>query len=225
MAAAETAGSAGDPLRQDRLLCAAAFPSSFLSLCLCPPDGLTPSGRRKVCARLGEEGLARGRGPGAHLPQCFPCSALPLGDRMGTCCQTWGCFCCLGTQDQLMPPPLPLGAGCRQPVQSLGECRRHPFAASGSRAQPRPLSWRAGSRVLEPPSGLGCGRPRTWLACICWEAPADTDAADADRLPWEGPWGGGRPCGHTPEDLCGEGASLPDCTLSSHTGRTSPQSS
>lgn len=35
------------------------------------------------------------------------------------------------------------------------------------------------------------------------------------RLPWEGPWGGGRPCGWTPEDLCGQGASLPDRMLSS----------
>ena len=138
----------------------------------------------------GEEGLARGRGPGARLPQCFTCSALPSGGRMGTRCQTWGCLCCLGAQGQLRPPPSLGGAGCRQPVQSHGECRRR-FAASSSRAWPRPLSWRAGSQVLEPPSGLGCGRPRTWLACICWEAPTDTDAADADRLPWEGPWGGG----------------------------------
>lgn len=134
-------------------------------------------------AQLGQEGLARGRGPGARLPLCFPGSALPLGDHMGMRCHAWACFCCLGARDQLMPRPLPLGAGCRQPVQSHGECRRHPFAASSSRARPRPLSWQAGSRVLEPLSGLGCGRPRTWLACICREAPADTDAADADPSP------------------------------------------
>lgn len=75
------------------------------------------------------------------------------------------------------------GAGCRRPVQSRGGSRRHPLAAPSSRTQPRPFSQRAGARVLEPLSGLGCGHPRTWLAHICWEAPADTDAADADRLP------------------------------------------
>lgn len=79
-------------------------------LCLCPPDGLTPSGRCRVRARLGEEGLARGRGPGARLPLCFPGSTLTLGDQVSMHGQTWGCCCCyLGAQDGLTPRPLPLG--------------------------------------------------------------------------------------------------------------------
>lgn len=92
----------------------------------------------------------------------------------------------------LQAPASPSGAGCRRPVSPV-EVQTPPPCCPQQQDPARPFSQRAGALVLEPLSGLGCGCPRTWLAHICWRPrlTGAPDAADADRLPWEGPQGGG----------------------------------
>ena len=171
----------------------------------------------------GRGGPGKGKGPGCPPAPLLPRLSFNLRRSRGHARSDMGLLLLLsGRPGRAHALALPSGGqgagGLSSPVEGPDAAPSPPSAAGPSPG----LS--PGAPALEPLPGLGCGRPRTWLARICWEALADMDAVDADRLPWEGPRGERRPCSRTLEDLCGGGPSLPDHTPCSHTGRTSPQS-
>lgn len=168
--------------------------ASARPLCLPLPVSVSAHLQRAHSVREVEELAAHNwarrawQGEGARVPRlplCFPGSALTLGDRVSTHGQTWGCCCCycLGTHNEAQAPASPSGGqgagGCPVPwrVQTPPPC-------CPQQQDLEPFSQRAGARgCWNRCLVLGCGRPRTWLAHICWEAPADTDAAGVTPSP------------------------------------------